>query len=217
MSGSAGQVVFVFLLHVDCSGAAGVGGGGDGVSPGESDGGVRCESHPEVCEGGERAMISSRGEDTPPDTVVFPPSLQDGSDLADSLQGTSLYLEGDPAGGGSHEDDIFLVFRYIRSVVTNITVTVLQVQYAVISVYWRFPQTQHPGSSCTTGQSHLTSLSDQMSQLDSVGPDDRGSLLPLPGPHSPFTQPELEEEQEGERGSRADHHQGGSSWYCGLN
>ena len=34
MSGSAGQVVLVFLLHVDCSGAAGVGGGGDGVSPG---------------------------------------------------------------------------------------------------------------------------------------------------------------------------------------
>ena len=50
-----------------------------------------------------------------------------------------------------------MMFRDILSLVTNITVTVLQVQYAVILVYWRFPQTQHPGSPSSTGQSHFSS------------------------------------------------------------
>ena len=76
----------------DGDGGAGVG-GGDDLPPGESDGGERRESHGQVCEGCERAMISSRGEDTPPDTVVFPPSLQDGSDLATVCKGLHFTLK----------------------------------------------------------------------------------------------------------------------------
>ena len=84
--------------------------------------------------------------------------------------GRGLYLEGDTTGVGSYEDDILVMFPDILSLVTNITVTVLQVQYAVILVYWRFPQTQHPGSPSSTGQSHLTSCILQECQQSSASP-----------------------------------------------
>ena len=146
--------------------------------------------------------------------------------------GRGLYLEGDTTGVGSYEDDILVMFPDIISLVTNITVTVLQVQYAVILVDWRFPQTQHPGSPSSTGQSHLTScilqecqqssasppllvtFSEEMSELDSTGLDDSG--VPH-SPGSPGQEQEQEQEEEEERGSGADHHQGGLSWDCWLN
>ena len=88
MPSSAGEVVFRFLIQVNCSSTGGGGGGGDDLPPGESDGGERRESHGQVCEGRERAMISSRGDDTPPDTVILPPSLSHGSNMADSWEWT---------------------------------------------------------------------------------------------------------------------------------
>ena len=100
-----------------------------------------------------------------------------------------------------------MVSRSLLSVVTNTPVPVLQTQHAVILVYWRFPETQHPGSASTTGQSHMATFSDEMSVLDSAGLDDcRVPLTPPPREQ----QQQQEEQEEGERGRRcgADHHQG---------
>ena len=207
MTDSAGEVVFLVLLQVDCTGVD--------VPPGDSDGGERTESHPQVREGGRRLVVPARGQPTPPDTMVCPPSLQ-GGQVRSQVWRTlwnGLYLEGDVTGVGSNEDDMSGISGSSLSLVTNIAVPVdlvLQIQYAEVLVYWRFPETQHPGSASSTGQSDLATFSDEMSELDSAGLyDSRVTIIP----HTLSHTEQQQEEQEVERGRRsgAGHYQAGPS------
>ena len=114
---------------------------------------------------------------------------------------------------GSNEDDMSGILGPSLSLVTNIAVPVelvLQIQYAEVLVYWRFPETQQPGSASSTGQSDLATFSDEMSELDSAGLYNcHVTIIPHTLPHTEQQQ----EEQEVERGRRsgAGHYQAGPS------
>ena len=113
MTSGTGEVVFLVLLKLD--GGGGVVGAGPHWECYAGDGG---EEDSQLSEGGEGLEISSRGDQAAPDPVI-----------------SAAHCEGNVTSVGGNKDDIFLVcLWWTASVVTNVTVTPVYIQYAVMII-----------------------------------------------------------------------------------